>query len=472
MSPKDHDNIGATPTEVQPQFEPGELEKTELPAEEQTHLRSAKSVFRLGLLMLVVFGFILFLGYIPRLRNAKVTASEADRQKNQAPLVEVTPAMRSTATTQLSLPGSSSALVEAPIYARASGYIAKRFVDIGDRVKAGQFLAIVDAPDLDQQVDQARANQQQSESVLRQTEAQAKLARVTWDRYKVLVERGVLSRQDGDTQEAAYDVATANVLAAKETVNANQANLQRLLKLQGYERVTAPFAGVVTARNIDVGSLISVSGSGMGANNTANTALSYNGTGAQGGEMFRIARLDHLRIFVSVPESSAEFVAVGQTVNLHFDAVRGQDFAGKVVRTANAIDPNTRTLLTEVQVENKNGALLPGTYVTVTFNNIRSAPPIIVPGDTVITRSTGTMVAVVRNNVVHLQPVTLGRDYGAQTEIREGLQEGDLVIVNPGDTAREGAQVNARLLPKPQSPPNPATPASGTSGNANSGQAR
>jgi RND family efflux transporter MFP subunit len=163
--------------------------------------------------------------------------------------------------------------------------------------------------------------------------------------------------------------------------------------------------------------------------------------------MFRVARIDHLRVFVSVPEGSAQFVSAGQTVNLTFDSAPGKAFEGKVVRTANAIDPAMRTLLTQIEVENRGGQLLPGTYATVSFNNIRAEPPVIVPGDTLITRANGTMVALVRDGTVHLQRVVAGRDYGAQVEIREGLQEGDLVVVNPGDIAKEGAKVTTRLLP-------------------------
>ena len=166
----------------------------------QPRLRSTKSVLRLGMLVLIVFGMILVLGYIPRFRRGQVIAKEAERQKTEAPVVTVTPAVRSKANIAAFTARLSTALVEAPIYARASGYVSKRFVDIGDRVKAGQLLAIIDAPDLDQQIDQARASLQQSESVVRQVEAQAELASVTWERYKVLVERGVLSKQDGDTQ--------------------------------------------------------------------------------------------------------------------------------------------------------------------------------------------------------------------------------------------------------------------------------
>jgi multidrug efflux pump subunit AcrA (membrane-fusion protein) len=412
--------------------------------------RYSRSVLKLGVLMLAVFALILFLGYIPRFINREAIAKAAKRQQDAVPAVVVTAAIRSNSTAQLSLPGSTAAQVEAPIYARASGYVTKRLVDIGDRVKAGQLLAIIDAPDLDQQVDQARAGLQQSESVLRQTQAQAKLVSLTWERYKVLVARGVLSRQDGDTQDANYNVSLANVRAAEDMVNSNRANLQRLVKLKAYERVEAPFAGVVITRNIDIGSLISSAGGSLGGGvNTAGTGsvtIPVTGSATLGAEMFRIARLDHLRVFVSVPERSAQYVAVGQTVNLQFDSAPGKTFQGKVVRTSNAIDSVTRTLLTEIQVENRDGQLMSGTYATVTFNNIRALPPVIVPGDTIITRSTGAMVALVRDNTVHLQPVVAGRDYGANVEIREGLKEGDLVVVNPGDSAKDGAKVTTRML--------------------------
>jgi multidrug efflux pump subunit AcrA (membrane-fusion protein) len=419
-------------------------------------LRSTKTVLRLGLAMLVVFGLILILGYIPRFRNKEAIASAAKRQQEAVPAVAVTAAVRSKSSAELSLPGSTAAQVEAPIYARASGYVSKRLVDIGDRVKAGQLLAIIDAPDLDQQVDQGRATLQQSESALRQVEAQAKLASVTWERYKVLVARGVFSKQDGDTQEANFNISQANVRAAEDTVNANRANLRRLIELQAYERVRAPFDGVVIARNIDVGALISSYGGGLGSGvNTAGTGsvtIPVTGSATLGAEMFHLARLDHLRVYVSVPESSAQYVAVGQTVSLVFDSAPGKSFQGKVVRTAHAIDSTTRTMLTEIQVENRDGELMPGTFATVIFNNVRAMPPVIIPGDALITRSSGMTVALVRDNRVHLQPVVAGRDYGASVEIREGLQEGDLVVVNPGDSAKEGARVTTRILADAQVP--------------------
>ena len=184
--------------------------------------------------------------------------------RNTNPPIQVAKVQRSKAETHLTLPGTITAVVEAPIYARASGYISKRLADFGERVRQGQLLALIDAPDLDQQVDQARATLLQSQSVLGQMEAQLKLASVTWERYKVLVAKGVLSKQDGDTQEANYEVAQANVRAAENSVSANKASVDRLLKLQGYERVVAPFDGIVTARNVDVGTLISATGAGQG----------------------------------------------------------------------------------------------------------------------------------------------------------------------------------------------------------------
>ena len=411
---------------------------------------SSRSALRFGLVGVFVLGLILILGFIPRLRDREAIAKAAKQQQSALPVVTVTPAVRAKGEGQLALPGTSAAVMEAPIYARASGYVSKRLVDIGDRVRAGQLLAVVDAPDLDQQVDQARASLQQSESVLRQTQAQAKLASLTWERYKVLVTRGVFSQQDGDTQEANYNVWVANVRAAEDTVNSNRANLERLLKLQSYERVEAPFAGVVIVRNIDVGSLISSYGGGLGGGvntgGTGSVTIPVTGSATLGAEMFRVARIDHLRVYVGVPESHAPYVSVGQAVTVNFDSAPGKTFPGKVVRTANAIDPTTRTLLTQVEMENPGGQLMPGTYGMVSFKNVRAAPPVIIPGDTLITRAQGTMVALVRDGSVHLRPVVIGRDHGANLEVREGLAEGDLIVVNPGDSAKEGAKVTTRML--------------------------
>ncbi len=406
---------------------------------------SPRSVVRLGIILLIVFAIIFALGYLPHLRDKRITSAAAKREENSSPVVEVVAARRSSSQSDLELPGTATALVEAPIYARASGYVGKRYVDIGDRVRNGQLLALIEAPDLDQQVDQARSTLLQSESVLGQTQAQLNLQKVTWDRYTVLVQRGVLSKQDGDTQEASYLVAQANVKAAENSVMSNRAALDRLLKLQGYERVTAPFAGMVTARNIDVGSLISVTGGGLGAVGTIGAAVPATGS-SQGGEMFRVADIERLRIFVSVPESSAPYITVGEAVNAYMGGMGGTAYEGKVTRTANAVDPNTRTLLTEVQVPNRDGKLLPGMYARVVFVHVRGEPPVIVPSDSIIARANGITLAVVEADTVHVRKVVIGRDYGAETEVLSGVRPGDLVIINPTDAAQDEAKVQVHEL--------------------------
>ncbi len=422
-----------------------EAVEAELGEHEPEHVQlSPRKVALLGLILLIVFTIIFVLGFLPRLRDRRITRALAEKEETALLEVDVVAARRSSAQSDLELPGTTTGLVEAPIYARASGYVSKRYVDIGDRVRAGQLMAVIDAPDLDQEVDQARSNLRQSESVLGQTEAQLNLAKITWDRWDVLVQRGVLSKQEGDTQHANYLVAEANVKAAQSTVLANRAALDRLLHLQSYERVTAPFNGIVTARNIDVGSLISASGGGLGSGVTG-AALPTTGT-SQGGEMFRVAQIDRLRLFVTVPEVYAPDITVGESVNCYFDAVSQTPFEGKVTRTANAVDPTTRTLLTEVQVPNPNGRLLPGMFTRAVFAHLRAEPPIIVPSDSIIARANGLSIAVVQDGVVHLRKVKIGRDYGAQTEVISGVNPGDLVIINPTDAAQEGARVRPHEL--------------------------
>lgn len=419
--------------------------KAERGSHEPPHVKlSPRKVALLGLALLIIFGIVFVLGFLPRLRDRRITQARAQREETALAEVDVVVARRSTTQTDLELPGTTAGLVEAPIYARASGYVSKRFVDIGDRVKAGQLMATIDAPDLDQQVDQARGTLLQSQSVLGQTQAQLNLAKVTWDRWNVLVQRGVLSKQEGDTQYANYQVAVANVKAAENTIQANRANLDRLLHLQSYERVTAPFAGIVTARNIDLGSLISTTGGGLGSGQSG-AALPSTGT-SQGGEMFRVAQIDRLRLFVSVPEVYAPYVTVGEAVNCYFDAISQKPFEGKVTRTANAVDPTTRTLLTEVQVPNPDDTLLPGMYTRAVFVHLRAEPPVIVPSDSIIARANGITIAVVQDGVVHIRKATIGRDYGAQTEVISGVNPGDLVIINPTDAAQEGAKVIAQEL--------------------------
>jgi RND family efflux transporter MFP subunit len=340
----------------------------------------------------------------------------------------------------LELPGNIQAVTEAPILARADGYVKTRMVDIGDRVRAGQPVAEIEAPELDQQVLQAQANFQQATAALdqalanqRQGKANTELARVTADRWKTLAGKGVVSRQENDQYQAQYQAQVANldslekaVAAARSNVAAAQANLSRLNEVQSYRVVKAPFEGIVTLRNVDVGALV----------NAGSTLL------------YRIAQMGVLRTYVNVPQSNSDSIHIGQTAQLTVSNLPGRKFSGTVARTANSLDPNSRTMLVEVQVQNKDGVLLPGMYALVDLSSSRATPPMLLPGDALIVRADGTEVAEVRpDHTIHLQRIQVGRDYGDRLEIISGLKPGDLVIANPSDTVREGIKVD----PVPQS---------------------
>ena len=254
----------------------------------------------------------------------------------------------------------------------------------------------------------------------------------------MLFRSGAVSRQENDTYQSQSVAAQANVLAlekavasARSNIVAAQANLSRLTELQGYKSVRAPFAGVITVRNVDVGALV----------NEANTLL------------FRIAQTDRLRIYVNVPQSDADSVRVGQIARLVISDLAGHQFVGAVTRTANALDPATRTLLTEVQVPNSGSLLLPGMYAQVDLTTPRKNPPLLIPGDTLVVRSNGPQVGVVgADHIVHFQRLQLGRDFGDKIEVLSGLEPGQQVVVNPGDTVQEGAKVNPVLLREKKRP--------------------
>ncbi len=416
------------------------------------------------ILLCAALAFI-FLGWLPRHRRSESINAEAKERTEALPRVQVQRVRRAPPTSELAIPGTTLPYTEAHIYARASGYVARRLADIGDRVRTGQLLATIDSPDLDRQVAQSEAALQQSEASLGQLRAQQHLAQVTWDRWKVLVGRGVFSRQEGDQQEANLRVAEANVAAGENVVQSNRENLNRLKVLQGYERVTAPFSGVITARNIDVGALINPNGSGLGAGTSGSTAglseagvqgnnqgssgnvssnVSSSTGGAQGGEMFSIASVDRLRILVSVPEAYTSTIKVGQTAVLSFQERPNEEVRGRVTRTSASINQNTRTLLVEVQVAN-NGRLVPGMYVVVSFRNTREQPPIIIPGAAIVIRNAKTAVATVDNQTVHFRPITVGRDYGELTEVTSGLREGDVIALDVTDEIRDGLKIDPQF---------------------------
>ena len=392
----------------------------------------------LGVALLIAAAFLG--GYIPLKKRESVILNQAREQEQALPRVDVMQVGRSTGKSDLELPGNIQAVTEAPILARADGYVKTRMVDIGDRVRAGQPLAEIEAPELDQQLLQAQANLQQTTAALdqalanqRQGKANMELARVTADRWKNLAGKGVVSRQENDQYQAQYQAQVANldslekaVAAARSNVAAAQANVSRLNEVQGYRVVKAPFDGIVTLRNVDVGALV----------NAGSTLL------------YRIAQMGVLRTYVNVPQSNSDSIHVGQTAQLTVSNVPGRKFAGTVARTANSLDPNSRTMLVEVQVQNKDGVLLPGMYALVDLSSPRANPPVLLPGDALIVRADGTEVALVRpDHTIHLQRIQVGRDYGDRLEIISGLQPGDLVIANPSDTIHEGVKVD----PVPQS---------------------
>ena len=394
----------------------------------------------LGIIALIVFAF--FAGYIPLQKRMAIIRSEAQEQEQEqaVPRVEVIPVERASNNSDLQLPGSIQAITEAPILARADGYVVRRMADIGDRVRAGQPLAEIEAPELDQQTLQAKATLQQAQAALEQAaanleqgKANQELARITAQRWVDLSGKGLATRQENDQYKAQYAAQTANVQAlekavsaARSSIAASEANVTRLDEMQSYRVVKAPFDGVITLRNVDVGALV----------NSASTLL------------YRIAQTGTLRLYLNVPQTYASVIHVGQQAQLNVSNLPGRNFTGLVTRTANALDPTSRTLLVEVQVPNKDGALLPGTYAQVDLRSPRQDAPLLIPDDSLIIRADGPQVAVVRaDQTVHLQKIEIGRDYGDRMEVTGGLQEGEKIILNPGDLQHEGAKVNAVVPP-------------------------
>jgi multidrug efflux pump subunit AcrA (membrane-fusion protein) len=415
---------------------------------------------------LVVLLLIFFVGFLPRHNREKKAAALAKQRDQEEPKVPVIQVKRTKAPGELTVPGTTAPLVQAYIYARANGYLRKRFVDIGDHVKKGQLLALIDAPDLDQQVEQAREQLRQAEAQVDQQQAQLALNRVTWDRWRTLVAKGVFSRQDGDQREADFKAQLAVVSSAQRNVQSYVANLNRVLALQSYERVTAPFDGVITQRNTDVGALVGASGAAsaapmesqqstssgsanVGSANTSGTSGSPNQSGspataeAQGGALFGIAQFDKLRILVSVPESYATSIRPNMQAQVFLQERTGKPIIGHVARTANSIDQNSRTMLVEVDVDNRDASLYPGAYTIVSFVEVRGTPPLTVPGDAVVVRNDRTTVALVRDNKIQMVPVEIGRDYGPSVEILSGIQEGDWVVTTVTDAVQPGVKVRS-----------------------------
>ena len=403
---------------------------------------ASSSRFRGGVLLTaaVVIAAALVVVAGIRSRMASATAVQEKTLELAVPTVTVVHPSPGDMKNEVLLPGSIQPYSDAPIYARATGYVKSWSADIGARVKAGQILAELDAPDLDQQVQQATSNLQQTEAALEQAlasfeqgKSNAELARVTADRWKNLVTRGVVSRQENDQYQAQYQSQVSNVQAldkaisaAKSSVGAMQANLARLQDLQGYKVIRAPFDGVITARNTDVGALVN------------------GGNGAPNQELFHEAAVSKLRVFVNVPEAYSRVAVPGIMATLTLAEFPGRGFPGELVRTTGVIDPGTRTLLSEIEVDNHSGELKPGSYAEVHLKLPSATQTLMLPVNAIIFRSEGLQAAIVRGNKVQLVTVTTGKDSGTQVEIVSGLSASDAVIANPPDSLVSGMEVNVR----------------------------
>jgi RND family efflux transporter MFP subunit len=342
---------------------------------------------------------------------------------NMVPTVKTKAVGAVTDPKMLDLTGTMDAFERATLYARATGYISKRDVDIGSRVHAGDLLATIAAPDLDEQLVQAKAQMVQLEAALEQARANEQLARANNERTSRLVNQGWQSQQQGDTDRLSFAAQAAGARVATANLEAQKAQVSRLEQLTSFERVTAPFDGVITSRQIDTGSLV--------------TADSATGT-----PLFSIARTNTLRVQVYVPQDGALAIKDGSQAEVTVPEIPDRTFHGRVARNANALQAGTRTLLTEVDIDNADGALHPGLYCTVRVAAPRTQPVMIVPAEAVIFDDRGLSVAVAADGKAHLRHIELAADNGADVEARQGLSAGDRVILNPPIGITDGMPIN------------------------------
>src|SRR5467141_814937 len=374
----------------------------------------------LAVIVLVAFGALTLFQ-----RRTQYQALAKETEALAIPTVAVMHPATESADEDLVFPGTMQAYVESPIYARTSGYLKKWYRDIGSRVRQGELLTDIDTPEVDQQLMQARAD-------LNTAKANARLSEITATRYGELIKTDGVSKQEVDN-------ATGDFEAKKAIVQSAEANVRCLEELKSFQRVYAPFAGVITRRNVDTGTLINA------------------GNGGASQELFFLAQTDPLRVFVSVPETYAPSIHAGLSAYLDLTQYPGQKFQGKVVRTAEAIDPGTRTLLTEVDVPNHDGALLPGGYAQAHLQVKVTGTRLVVPVNALLFRSEGLRaVAVDANHRTRLKQLTIGRDYGTTLEVLQGLEASDWIVLNPADSLDEGQEVHVKEIALNHAPSQPA----------------
>ncbi len=392
----------SVPAEDRPNHAP--IEGASLPVQ-----RSGPSLFGWIVVILVVaaIGYGVYAGVQGRSQAEKKLAQQA--LASALPTVTVVHPKPNMNTTEISLPGNTEAFIDTPIYARASGYLKSWYFDIGARVKQGQLLAEIETPELDQQLEQAQAS-------LKDAQANLAISQTTNHRYQALVNSHSVSEQEA--AQTAADLASKQAL-----VDAASANMRRIEQEKAFQKIYAPFDGVITARNTDIGDLIQAGDSGASR------------------ELFHLASITKLRVYIAVPEVYAPTVHDGETVTLTFDSFPGESFDGKVVRNADAINLTTRTLNVEVDVNNAAGRLMPGAYAFVHLPVYAQSGSMVIPSDTLLFRAEGLRVGVVRGGKVVLVPVTIGHDYGSTVEIVSGLKIDDAVILDPPDSLAEGDSV-------------------------------
>jgi RND family efflux transporter MFP subunit len=370
--------------------------------------RRPRRAWLIGVGVLLVFAGLFVSGVLQRIHtNATLRTETADMA---VPSVSVVSPQHSASSQEIVLPGNVQPYVTAPIYSRTNGYLQAWYFDIGAHVKKGQLLAIIASPEVDQQLGQSRSN-------LETAQANLKLAEITKNRYQDLLKTHAVSQQDVDNAVGAYN-------ANKAVVDANQANVKQLEALQSFEKIYAPFDGIITARNTDVGALID-SGSAGGVKT----------------DMFHLSQADKLRVYVNVPEEYSQATTVGLTADLTLAEFPGRQFSGKLVRTSEAINYATRTLTAEIDVHNPTGQLLSGSYAEVHFSVPGQVSTYVLPVNTLLFRKEGLRIAVVKDGKAELIPVTPGRDFGDSIEIIAGLQGNESIVVNPPDSITSGEKV-------------------------------
>jgi RND family efflux transporter MFP subunit len=367
--------------------------------------------------VVIVLGVVIYEGIHQR---AVAEINLGGRTEQAAvPTVNVVQPTSGAQSLEIVLPGNTQPFNDTPIYARTNGYLKRWYVDIGAHVKQGRLLAEIETPETDQQLEQARAE-------LKNAQANEQLAQTTAVRWQNLLKTNSVSKQETDQ-------AVSNLSAQQASVDSSSANVHRLEQLQSFEKVTAPFAGVITARNTDIGALINA------------------GAGSAPQELFHMAAVDRLRVYVAVPEVDADAAQTGAKATLTLDEFPGETFQGAIVRNSDSIDPASRTLNVEVDVQNPQGRIKTGAYAVVHLKRAQtahgSAPSLTIPANTLLFRSEGLRVGLVRNGRAELVPVTIGRDFGATVEVVAGLKATDQVIVNPSDSLISGTPVQ---LGRPQ----------------------